>query len=78
MFPFRLPNGYLILSFILFILSFPPVSVLLLILSVYTLIYHIKLFGQEIVAIVAGVVYGVGYGFLIVAAGTTLGEIANF
>ncbi|KZV64588.1 hypothetical protein PENSPDRAFT_757124 [Peniophora sp. CONT] len=36
------------------------------------------LFGQEVVAILAGVVWGLGWGFAIVAAGTILGEVAEF
>nr|VWP00670.1 SGE1 protein [Ganoderma boninense] len=36
------------------------------------------LFGHEIVAILCGDVWGVGIGFGIVAAGTILGELANF
>ncbi|PIL28397.1 hypothetical protein GSI_09548 [Ganoderma sinense ZZ0214-1] len=36
------------------------------------------LFGHEIVAILCGVVWGIWLGFGIVAAGTALGELANF
>jgi hypothetical protein len=36
------------------------------------------LFGQEIVGILVGDFYGLGIGFLIVALGTLLGELANF
>ncbi|KAJ8488330.1 hypothetical protein ONZ51_g3637 [Trametes cubensis] len=36
------------------------------------------LFGQEIVAILCGDVWGLGIGFGIVAAGTVLGELGNF
>ncbi|KAF9072461.1 hypothetical protein BDP27DRAFT_1149945, partial [Rhodocollybia butyracea] len=36
------------------------------------------LFGHEIVAVLCGVVWGLGPGFGIVAAGTFLGEIGNF
>ena len=36
------------------------------------------LFGHEIVAILCGLVWGLGPGFGIVAAGTFLGELGNF
>lgn len=36
------------------------------------------LFGHEIVAVLCGDIYGLGIGFLIVSAGTLLGEIGNF
>ncbi|KAH9937921.1 uncharacterized protein BXZ73DRAFT_76540 [Epithele typhae] len=36
------------------------------------------LFGHEIVAILCGLVWGLGVGFAIVAAGTFLGELGNF
>lgn len=36
------------------------------------------LFGNEIVLILVGVVWGLGEGFGIAAAGTILGEVANF
>lgn len=36
------------------------------------------LFGHEIIAIMCGLVWGIGAGFAIVAAGTFLGELANF
>ncbi|KAH9887697.1 hypothetical protein C8Q73DRAFT_668703 [Cubamyces lactineus] len=36
------------------------------------------LFGHEIIAVLCGDVWGVGIGFAIVAAGTLLGELANF
>ncbi|KAI0655282.1 hypothetical protein C8Q70DRAFT_436819 [Cubamyces menziesii] len=36
------------------------------------------LFGHEIIAVLCGDVWGVGVGFAIVAAGTLLGELANF
>jgi len=36
------------------------------------------LFGHEIVAILCGLVWGLGVGFAIVSAGTLLGEIGNF
>ncbi|EIN03919.1 hypothetical protein PUNSTDRAFT_108731 [Punctularia strigosozonata HHB-11173 SS5] len=36
------------------------------------------LFGHEIVAILCGVVYGLGIGFVIVAVGTLIGESLNF
>lgn len=36
------------------------------------------LFGHEIVAVLCGLVWGLGVGFAIVAAGTLLGEIGNF
>ncbi|KAK7452633.1 hypothetical protein VKT23_012032 [Stygiomarasmius scandens] len=35
------------------------------------------LFGHEIIAMLCGLVWGLGIGFLIVAAGTVLGELAN-
>ena len=37
-----------------------------------------QLFGHEILAIIVGDVWGVWIGFGIVAAGTLLGELANF
>jgi len=37
----------------------------------------LQLFGHEIVAMLCGIVWGLGIGFLIVAAGTILGELAN-
>lgn len=37
-----------------------------------------QLFGHEIVAILCGLVWGLGPGFGIVAAGTFLGELGNF
>jgi uncharacterized membrane protein YdjX (TVP38/TMEM64 family) len=36
------------------------------------------LFGHEIVAVLCGLVWGLGPGFAIVAAGTFIGEIGNF
>ena len=39
---------------------------------------HPQLFGHEFVAIICGLVYGIGIGFAIVTAGTLLGELANF
>ncbi|KAF7789749.1 hypothetical protein EIP86_000695 [Pleurotus ostreatoroseus] len=36
------------------------------------------LFGHEIIAILCGVVWGLGIGFAIVAAGTFIGEVGNF
>ena len=36
------------------------------------------LFGAEIIHLLCGVIWGLGVGFAIVAAGTLLGEIANF
>lgn len=36
------------------------------------------LFGHEIVAILCGLVWGLGIGFIIVAVGTFLGELGNF
>ena len=36
------------------------------------------LFGHEIVALLCGDVWGIWIGFGIVAAGTALGELANF
>ncbi|KAF8524914.1 hypothetical protein BU17DRAFT_42509 [Hysterangium stoloniferum] len=36
------------------------------------------LFGHEIVAILVGVIWGLGVGFAIVSAGTFLGEVGNF
>jgi hypothetical protein len=37
-----------------------------------------QLFGHEIVAILVGVIWGLGVGFAIVAAGTFVGEIGNY
>jgi hypothetical protein len=36
------------------------------------------LFGHEIIGVLTGDVYGLGVGFAIIAAGTLLGEIANY
>ncbi|KZO96125.1 snare associated Golgi protein [Calocera viscosa TUFC12733] len=36
------------------------------------------LFGHEIIAILVGLVWGFGLGFIIVSVGTVLGEIGNF
>jgi hypothetical protein len=36
------------------------------------------LFGHEIVAVLCGLVWGLGPGFAIVAAGTFVGELGNF
>lgn len=37
-----------------------------------------QLFGHEIVAILVGVIWGLGVGFAIVAAGTFIGELGNY
>jgi uncharacterized membrane protein YdjX (TVP38/TMEM64 family) len=37
-----------------------------------------QLFGHEIVAVLCGLVWGLGWGFAIVAAGTFVGEVGNF
>lgn len=37
-----------------------------------------QLFGQEIVILLCGIIWGLWIGFGIVAAGTILGEVANF
>ena len=47
-------------------------------LSDIPLLIPAQLFGHEILAIIVGDVWGVGIGFGIVAAGTLLGELANF
>ncbi|KAF9005110.1 hypothetical protein BDQ17DRAFT_1424263 [Cyathus striatus] len=46
--------------------------------SILFVISFPPLFGHEIVAILCGVVWGLGPGFAIVAAGTFIGEIGNF
>ena len=46
--------------------------------SEWHLILLPKLFGHEILAILVGVVWGLGIGFAITAAGTFLGEVGNF
>ena len=42
------------------------------------MLIHRQLFGHEIIAIMVGVVWGAGWGFLIVSAGQFLGEFATF
>ena len=42
------------------------------------LILGFQLFGQEILAILCGLVWGLWVGFAIVCAGTFLGELGNF
>jgi uncharacterized membrane protein YdjX (TVP38/TMEM64 family) len=39
---------------------------------------YLQLFGHEILAVLCGLVWGLGIGFAIVAAGTFLGELGNF
>ena len=73
----RLTLGWLIPIAILFIISFPPVRDPN---HDHLLCTHssMQLFGHEIVAILVGVIWGLGVGFAIVAAGTFLGEIGNY
>ncbi|TBU38985.1 hypothetical protein BD309DRAFT_873251, partial [Dichomitus squalens] len=47
-------------------------------IGVFFVISFPPLFGHEIVAILCGLVWGLGPGFAIVAAGTFLGELGNF
>ncbi|KAG6334575.1 hypothetical protein ID866_4512 [Astraeus odoratus] len=47
-------------------------------IAIFFVISFPPLFGHEILAIVVGLVWGVGVGFAITAAGTFLGEVANF
>ncbi|KAG9312603.1 hypothetical protein JVU11DRAFT_7000 [Chiua virens] len=47
-------------------------------IAIFFVISFPPLFGHEILAIVCGLVWGVGIGFAITAAGTLLGEIGNF
>ena len=69
--------GWLIPVAILFVMSFPPVRIHILhLLAPYS--YSRQLVGHEIVMILVGVVWGLGPGFAIAAAGTLLGEIGNF
>ncbi|KAK7691178.1 hypothetical protein QCA50_006281 [Cerrena zonata] len=45
---------------------------------VFVIVSFPPLFGHEILGILCGLVWGLGVGFAIVAAGTFLGEMANF
>ncbi|KAK7691171.1 hypothetical protein QCA50_006274 [Cerrena zonata] len=45
---------------------------------IFVIISFPPLFGHEILGILCGLVWGLGVGFVIVAAGTFLGEMANF
>ena len=74
---FQLKFGWLIPIAGLFVISFPPVR----------LSFHsrsdlsnecMQLFGHEIVAVICGLVWGLGIGFAIVCAGTLIGEIGNY
>ncbi|KAI0090208.1 snare associated Golgi protein-domain-containing protein [Irpex rosettiformis] len=47
-------------------------------IAIFVVISFPPLFGHEILAILCGLVWGLGIGFAIVAAGTFLGEVANF
>ncbi|KAI0346223.1 hypothetical protein BDW22DRAFT_1323747, partial [Trametopsis cervina] len=47
-------------------------------IAIFIVISFPPLFGHEILAIICGLVWGLGIGFAIVAAGTFLGEVANF
>ena len=74
----RTPGGWAIPIAILIVLSFPPVSHRSVFVLFHYLTLALQLFGHEIVAILVGDVWGVGIGFGIVAAGTILGELANY
>lgn len=78
-----MPGGWLIPVAIMVILSFPPVSILILIITTLCVLRLIrcvsgKLVGHEVVIMLTGLVWGFWIGFGISAAGTLLGEIANF
>lgn len=47
-------------------------------IAIFVIISFPPLFGHEILGVLCGVVWGLGVGFAIVAAGTFLGEMANF
>jgi len=47
-------------------------------IAIFIIISFPPLFGHEILAILCGLVWGLGVGFAIVAAGTFIGELANF
>ncbi|KAI0806058.1 snare associated Golgi protein-domain-containing protein [Irpex lacteus] len=47
-------------------------------IAIFVVISFPPLFGHEILAILCGLVWGLGIGFAIVAAGTFIGEVANF
>ena len=72
------PPAWLIPIAVLIIMSFPPVSTNKSMMRNYSHANHPQLFGHEFVAIICGLVYGIGIGFAIVTAGTLLGELANF
>ena len=59
-------------------MSFPPVR-FHDILHTHACLRHLtQLFGHEIVAIFLGVIWGLGVGFAILAAGTFIGEVADY
>lgn len=70
--------GWLIPIAILFILSFPPVRTPTRHYPLCTHALTTQLFGHEIIAILVGVIWGLGVGFAIVAAGTFVGEVGNY
>jgi len=47
-------------------------------IAIFFIISFPPLFGQEILAILVGLVWGLWIGFAITAAGTYLGEVGNF
>lgn len=60
-------------------MSFPPVSPCFRLVEGYiNQCELLQLFGHELVAMICGLVWGIGIGFLIVALGTLLGELASF
>lgn len=62
-------------------ISIPPVSTLPPIHYINPQAYantSTKLFGQEILGVLVGLVWGLGIGFAITAAGTLIGEILIF
>ncbi|KAJ7483582.1 hypothetical protein FB451DRAFT_1393669 [Mycena latifolia] len=69
--------GWLIPIAVLIALSFPPVSTHLCVFMFFFRL-TVQLFGHEIVAMLCGLVWGLGVGFGIVVAGTLLGEICTF
>jgi uncharacterized membrane protein YdjX (TVP38/TMEM64 family) len=63
-----------------FVMSFPPVSYVRFFMLNCLVDGNLRsqLFGHEILAILCGLVWGAKVGFAITAAGTFIGEVANF
>ena len=70
--------GWVIPIAVLFIMSFPPVRSMTSCIHTSCSRSPTQLFGHEIVAIFVGVIWGLGVGFAILAAGTVLGEVADY